>query len=296
MKTRKGIILAGGSGTRLYPATTCISKQLIPVYDKPMVYYPLCTLLLAGIREIAIISTPDHLPLFKSLLGDGKRWGCSFTYIVQPKPEGLAQAFLLARDFLADSPVALVLGDNIFYGHGMDTQLDRAMQRTDAATIFAYRVSDPHRYGIVDFDADGRAISIEEKPLEPRSDFAVTGLYFYPAGIAEVAARVRPSARGELEITDVNSMYLNAGTLHVEILGRGIAWLDTGTNESLLAAASFVQAIQARQGMYVASPEEIAWRKGYITNDELLTLAEPLAKSGYGAYLRDLPKRGKHAG
>lgn len=294
MTARKGIILAGGSGTRLYPATLSISKQLIPVYDKPMIYYPLSTLLLAGIREIAIISTPEHLPLYQDLLGDGKRWGCSFSYVVQARPEGLAQAFLLTRDFLGDSPAVLVLGDNIFFGSGMDALLDRATHRADAATIFAYRVSDPERYGIVEFDGQGKAVSIEEKPREPRSSYAVTGLYFYPKGIVDVAAQVRPSPRGELEITDVNSMYLEAGSLHVEILGRGIAWLDTGTHASLLAASSFVQAIQDRQGMYVASPEEIVWRMGYISNEELLRLAEPLAKSGYGAYLMELPKRGAY--
>lgn len=292
MTARKGIILAGGSGTRLYPATLGISKQLIPVYDKPMIYYPLSTLLLAGVREIVVISTPEHLPLYQDLLGDGKRWGCSFSYVVQARPEGLAQAFLLTRDFLGDSPAVLVLGDNIFFGHGMDTLLDRAMHRVDDASIFAYRVSDPQRYGIVEFDDKGKAVSIEEKPREPRSSYAVTGLYFYPKGIADIAAKVRPSPRGELEITDVNSMYLEAGSLRVEILGRGIAWLDTGTHDSLLAASSFVQAIQDRQGMYVASPEEIAWRKGYISGEELLRLAEPLAKSGYGAYLKELPARG----
>lgn len=291
MSARKGIILAGGSGTRLYPATISISKQLIPIFDKPMVYYPLSTLLLAGIREIAIISTPEHHTLFKDLLGDGKKWGCSFTYIIQPKPEGLAQAFILAKDFLGDSPAALVLGDNIFYGKGMGDLLEGAMERLDAATIFAYQVSDPERYGIVEFDKSGKAVSIEEKPLVPRSKFAVTGLYFYPQGIVEVAEQVKPSKRGELEITDVNNIYLQQNKLFVEHFGRGIAWLDTGTHDSLLAASTFVQTIQARQGMYVAAPEEIVWRKGYITDEELLALAAPLAKSGYGTYLTELVEK-----
>ncbi len=288
MTARKGIILAGGSGTRLYPLTRSVSKQLMPVYDKPMIYYPLSTLMLAGIRDIAVISTPDHLPLFRSLLGDGSQWGCAFRYVVQPRPEGLAQAFLLTEAFIAGSPVCLVLGDNIFFGHGMDVQLEKAMARTRGATVFGYHVRDPERYGVVEFAEDGRVLSIEEKPDCPRSNFAVTGLYFYDADIVDVARQVRPSARGELEITDVNNAYLRRGDLHVELLGRGIAWLDTGTHDSLLAAAGFVQSVQTRQGLHVACPEEIAWRKGFISADEVRRLAQPLRKTGYGEYLLEL--------
>lgn len=293
MKKRKGIILAGGSGTRLHPLTLGISKQLVPVYDKPMIYYPLCTLLLAGITDIAIISTPEHLPLFKNLLDDGSRWGCSFSYVVQPKPEGLAQAFLLTADFIEDSPVCLVLGDNIFFGNGMDELLNSAMQRQSGATVFGYHVSDPERYGVVEFDADGNALSIEEKPVEPRSNYAVTGLYFYDADVVDIARQVKPSSRGELEITDVNNAYLLRGDLHVKRMGRGIAWLDTGTHESLLAASSYVEAMQTRQGLYVACPEEIAWRKGYIDTEQLRVLGFALRKSPYGEYLLELVESGK---
>ena len=285
---RKGIILAGGSGTRLHPITLGVSKQLMPVYDKPMIYYPLSVLMLAGMREIAIISTPQHLPLFQAMLGDGSQWGCAFTYIVQPHPDGLAQAFLLAEDFLAGAPACLILGDNIFFGHGMDRLLETAMQQREGATVFAYHVSDPARYGVVEFDEEGNALSIEEKPEEPRSNFAVTGLYFYDERIVDVARIIRPSARGELEITDVNNHYLREGSLRVARMGRGIAWLDTGTHDSLLAAANFVQAVQCRQGLKVACPEEIAWRKGFIDADHLRDLARPLCKSGYGQYLLEL--------
>ena len=285
---RKGIILAGGSGTRLHPITLGVSKQLMPVYDKPLIYYPLSVLMLAGLRDIAIISTPQHLPLFQAMLGDGSQWGCAFTYIVQPHPDGLAQAFLLAEDFLDGAPACLILGDNIFFGQGLDSLLDAAMRREDGATVFAYHVSDPVRYGVVEFNDQGRALSIEEKPAEPRSNYAVTGLYFYDNRIVEVARTVKPSARGELEITDVNNRYLAEGRLHVARMGRGIAWLDTGTHDSLLAAANFVQAVQSRQGLKVASPEEIAWRKGFIDADQLRDLARPLCKSGYGQYLLEL--------
>ena len=273
---RKGILLAGGSGTRLYPLTRSISKQLMPVYDKPMIYYPLSVLMLAGIRDIAIISTPVHLPLFEDLLGDGRRWGCAFSYIEQPRPEGLAQAFLLAEDFLAGDPACLVLGDNIFFGHGLDALLRHAMAQGKGATVFGYHVTDPQRYGVVAFDAQGRATSIEEKPEEPRSNFAVTGLYFYDGDVVDMARQVRPSARGELEITDLNNMYLEKGLLQVELMGRGMAWLDTGTHDSLLAAANFVQTVQMRQGLKIACPEEIAWRKGYISADDVRALAHEM--------------------
>ena len=285
---RKGIILAGGSGTRLHPLTCSISKQLMPVYDKPMIYYPLSVLLMAGIREIAVITTPDHAPLFRAQLGDGGQWGCSLAYIEQPRPEGLAQAFLLAEDFLAGAPSCLILGDNIFFGQGLAELLASACARTQGATVFGYHVGDPQRYGVVEFDRRGRAISIEEKPAEPKSNYAVTGLYFYDAQVVEIARSIRPSDRGELEITDVNNRYLQQGGLHVERIGRGVAWLDTGTHESLLAAANFVQTVQMRQGLKVACPEEIAWRKGFISGDQLRKLALPLCKSGYGQYLLEL--------
>ncbi|MDL2314280.1 glucose-1-phosphate thymidylyltransferase RfbA [Desulfovibrio sp. OttesenSCG-928-C14] len=284
----KGIVLAGGSGTRLHPLTLSISKQLMPVYDKPMVYYPISTLLLAGIREIAIISTPHDLPLFKRLLGDGSQWGCAFSYIEQPRPEGIAQAFILARDFLEGKNACLVLGDNIFFGNGLDNALAQAMRREKGATVFGYHVSDPARYGVVEFDKTGKALSIEEKPARPKSNYAVTGLYFYDSRICEVAASIKPSARGELEITDVNNHYLHAGALNVERLGRGIAWLDTGTHDSLLSASLFVQAVEQRQGLKVACPEEIAWRKGFIDHTQLKKLAEPMRKNGYGQYLAEL--------
>lgn len=285
---RKGIILAGGSGTRLHPLTCSISKQLMPVYDKPMIYYPLSVLLLAGIREIAVITTSEHAHLFQTQLGDGSQWGCRLTYIEQPRPEGLAQAFLLAEDFLAGAPSCLILGDNIFFGQGLAELLARADARTQGATVFGYHVSDPQRYGVVEFDRRGQAISIEEKPAEPKSNYAVTGLYFYDAQVVDIARSIKPSARGELEITDVNNRYLQQGSLHVERIGRGVAWLDTGTHESLLAAANFVQAVQMRQGLKVACPEEIAWRKGFISGDQLRKLALPLCKSGYGQYLLEL--------
>lgn len=284
----KGIVLAGGSGTRLHPLTLSVSKQLMPVYDKPMVYFPISTLLMAGIRDIAVISTPQDLPLFRRLLGDGKKWGCSFTYVEQPRPEGIAQAFLLTREFLNGSPVCLVLGDNIFFGNKLDSAMRKAMERENGATVFGYHVSDPGRYGVVEFDQNGRVVSIEEKPKNPKSNYAVTGLYFYDERVTDIAASLKPSARGELEITDVNNIYLENGELHVAKLGRGIAWLDTGTHDSLLSASTFVQAVEQRQGLQVACPEEIAWRKGYIDTARLRALAEPLLKSGYGQYLMSL--------
>ncbi len=292
MRQWKGIVLAGGSGSRLYPLTMSVSKQLMPIYDKPMIYYPLATLLMAGIRDVCLISTPEHLSLYRALLHDGSQWGCRISYVEQPRPEGLAQAFLLAEEHIAGHNTCLVLGDNVFFGHGMPDLTREAMTRDRGATVFGYHVRDPQRYGVVEFDRERRVVSIEEKPQTPKSNFAVTGLYFYDADVVDIARSVRPSARGELEITDVNNTYLQRGDLHVELMGRGIAWLDTGTHDSLMDAGAFVQAVEKRQGLKVACLEEIAWRNGYISSDEVRALARPMGKTGYGQYLLDLVDTG----
>jgi len=293
MTQRRGIILAGGSGTRLYPLTQAVSKQLLPVYDKPMIYYPLSTLMLAGVREVLVINTPHEQALFERLLGDGSQWGMSIRYAVQPSPDGLAQAFVIGRDFVADQPSCLILGDNIFYGHGLTEQLASAAARTQGATVFGYWVRDPERYGVAEFDAAGKVIGLEEKPSEPRSHWAVTGLYFYDERVCDYAGSLEPSPRGELEITDLNRCYLDDGSLMLEKLGRGYAWLDTGTHESLTEASNYIETIENRQGLKVCCPEEIAWENGWIDSEQVLRLAAPLSKNGYGRYLMQLVKQGR---